>query len=322
MKSLRHLSQHQQIRKIVFYARGFFENVLIPGAYYRTRLNTWLDSINRYDAETIAYRVNYYNRLREAFSTPPEAVTIKCIPKRKTTYLIDFRHVLRYFPPDFKSSVRFGDVTNVSKAPRFVKTRPIEGKNENSILLRLNSIRHFRPIHDPLQFRQKKDSLVWRGTVKPNHRSTVFRQHFGNPLIDIGMTNERPETELQAWRMPRLSIQDQLQHKFILSVEGNDVATNLKWIAQSNSLCFMTKPKYESWFMEGTLEAGKHYVEVKDDYSDLLEKMDYYCENPDEAEAIIARLQNHHAQFTDVRKEHLISLLVAQKYFQLSNQLD
>ncbi|TOQ08578.1 glycosyl transferase family 90, partial [Vibrio parahaemolyticus] len=73
----------------------------------------------------------------------------------------------------------------------------------------------------------------------------------------------------------------------ILSLEGMDVATNLKWIMSSNSLCFTPKLRYETWFMEGKLKAGVHFVQVKDDFSDLDEKMDYYLEHPDKAEEII-----------------------------------
>ena len=40
----------------------------------------------------------------------------------------------------------------------------------------------------------------------------------------------------------------------------------------SNSLCFMPKPKYETWFMEGKLIPNHHYVLIEDDYSNLLEQ--------------------------------------------------
>ena len=314
--------QHQQLRKIAFYARGGLEHFLVPNSYYRWRLNRWLALANRYDRDEINRRVGYYNKLDNFFSLPSEAVPMHRIQKSKGTYLIDFRRIMRHFPPDVRTLSRFGDIRDVSASPSFVKTRPIDTANENSVLLRLNSIRHFRPIVDRLEFRHKKDMLVWRGKVKPNHRSTIFKQHFGNPMLDIGMTNERHEPELRAWRKPFMSIPEQLQHKFILSVEGNDVATNLKWIEQSNSLCLMAKPKFESWFMEGTLEAGKHYVRVRDDYADLPEKMSHYRDHPEEAETIIHNLQRHHAQFTDNTKEHLIGLLVARKYLRLSGQLD
>ncbi|MDW2127345.1 glycosyltransferase, partial [Vibrio sp. 2033] len=62
-------------------------------------------------------------------------------------------------------------------------------------------------------------------------------------------------------------------------------------------------------------------VEVANDYSDLIEKMEYYIAHPDEAENII---NNAHAwvdQFRNQKRERLISLLVAKKYFEKSGQM-
>ena len=73
--------------------------------------------------------------------------------------------------------------------------------------------------------------------------------------------------------------------------------------------------------MEGTLIAGEHYVEVRDDYEDLVEKVEYYLRHPEDAEQIIHNFQMYYQQFTDLKKEHLIGLLVAKKYFALSGQL-
>ncbi|MDF4849881.1 lipopolysaccharide A protein, partial [Vibrio parahaemolyticus] len=61
-------------------------------------------------------------------------------------------------------------------------------------------------------------------------------------------------------------------------------------------------------------------VEVQDDYSDLPEKMDYYLANEQEALAIIENAHQWVEQFKDKRKERLISLMVADKYFTLSQQ--
>ena len=68
--------------------------------------------------------------------------------------------------------------------------------------------------------------------------------------------------------------------------------------------------------MEGTLKPGYHYVEVKDDLSDLEEKMNYYTAHPDEAEAIIRHAHEYVNQFRDKRREEIISLMVLDKYFQ------
>lgn len=315
------LSENQQLRKIAFYVRGIAEHYLYPSNHYRASLSKKLALLSQYDHERIYRRVNYYNKLNEAFPVPDSALPLSQVPHHKTTYLFDFRRIMRYFPPHVRTTSRFGDVTDVTDFPRFVKTRPLQKPHDNSILLRLNSIRHFRPITDTTPFHQKKNSLVWRGKVKRDHRRDFFRKHFGNTLCNLGMTNKLDDKEMNSWKKPFLSIKEQLQHKFILSIEGNDVATNLKWIAQSNSLCFMTQPKYESWFMEGTLKPGKHYVQLRDDYSDLTQKIEYYLTHTHEAEEIINNFKRFYIEFTDPKKEHLIGLLVAQKYLSLSGQL-
>ncbi len=51
----------------------------------------------------------------------------------------------------------------------------------------------------------------------------------------------------------------------------------------------MPKPRFETWFMEGLLRPGIHYVEVKGDYSDLEDKILYYSSNSKEAEEIIQK---------------------------------
>lgn len=113
-----------------------------------------------------------------------------------------------------------------------------------------------------------------------------------------------------------MSIQNQLRYKFILSIEGNDVATNLKWIMASKSLCFMVTPKYETWLMEGLLQPNVHYVHLQDDYSDLDEKLTFYRKNPDAAEKIIMNANKWMQPFFDKKQELITSLLVLKKYFE------
>jgi RNase adaptor protein for sRNA GlmZ degradation len=71
--------------------------------------------------------------------------------------------------------------------------------------------------------------------------------------------------------------------------------------------------------MEGRLIPNYHYIEVKDDFSDLEERMNYYIEHPEEAEAIIRHAHEYVEQFFDKRRERLISLLVLKKYFDITN---
>ena len=74
----------------------------------------------------------------------------------------------------------------------------------------------------------------------------------------------------------KASLDTHLKHKFILCIEGNDVASNFQMGNVINSVAVMPKLKYESWFMEGKLIPNHHYILIKDDYSDLEEKLNYY----------------------------------------------
>jgi len=68
------------------------------------------------------------------------------------------------------------------------------------------------------------------------------------------------------------------------------------------------------------LRPGYHYVQLKDDYSDLEDKVSYYRENPNEANIIIDNANRYVAQFMRSKRERLISLLVMQKYFEHTHQ--
>ncbi|MCG2837122.1 glycosyltransferase family 90 protein [Photobacterium sp. WH77] len=313
------LIQRHKNNKVAFYSRNILRS-LTPKLIYHRRLQYLLNTLDSYDRQYIASRVNYYLKHNDAFSLPDDkAVSIKRYRKKgQSAYYYDLKEYLHYFDRHFKVTYRFGDDTHLEPYPFLVKARPIAGDNANAVLFKLNKVRHFNFIEDSLSFREKTDKAVWRGAAYQPHRASFVRQYYNHPLCDIGQTN--PGDTPQPWDKGFMSIAEQLGYKFILCIEGNDVATNLKWAMSSNSLCMMPKPKYETWFMEGTLKAGVHYVELKDDFSDLEEKIHYYNQHPEAAEAIIANAHEHVHQFCHPRQEKLIGLLVLKKYFELSGQ--
>jgi hypothetical protein len=115
---------------------------------------------------------------------------------------------------------------------------------------------------------------------------------------------------------PWLSIHQQLRFKYIISVEGNDVATNLKWIMHSNSLCLMPRPRFETWFLESRLVAGVHYAELSDDFSNLQDVFEHYEQHPAQALAIIHQAQAYTRQFLDTSADNVLAQHVCQAYFE------
>jgi len=242
---------------------------------------------------------------------------------RNSFYYYDLKEHARYFPRSLRLSYEFGDVTHVPKRPTLVKSRPIAGKNENSVLMKLDKLRHFYFWPDPTPFTDKKPVAVWRGDIKLNRkRLALVRRWHGRPGFDIGHSGGRGAGEQPGFQSSFLLPVEQAAFKYIVSVEGNDVASNLKWVMATNSLCLMPAPVYETWFMEGKLEAGRHYVELRPDFEDLEEKIRHYERHTDEALAIIESAQAYVREFLNEEREQLISLLVLYKYFAATGQIE
>lgn len=316
--------------KTAYYTQGLLRN-LMPERYWQYQLRRLLVEIDNLASEKKEYllrRVNYYNKLSAVFELPAGLdFDHQLYPgKKSTAYAMDFLWWLSFFSrsSDQKRlaySYLFGDITHVPDTPTFLKSRPImdDAGNENSVLLKLNQIRHYYTVKDEYHFDTKLPAIVWRGKSNHPDRVAVLSRYYESQFCDVGDTHYPHKRTIYA--RPFMSISEQLRYRYVLSIEGHDVATNLKWIMASNSLCFMRKPKFETWFMEGSLIPGVHYVQLLDDHSDIEEKIQYYNAHPEQAKTIIANANRYVEQFQDQHQELMITLLVMQKYFHLSGQL-
>jgi|TARA_X000001036_G_scaffold298219_1_gene277294 hypothetical protein len=262
-------------------------------------------------------RVNFYNKLDRDINLSENVSELSKLKIKNfhKTYFFDSYEFTRYFKSSLKMNFLFGDITHIPEIPSIVKSRPIAENQKNSILFKLNKVRHFTYTNDSNQFADKKNILIGRGAVTKKHkkRTSFYKIYFNHHLCDLGQINKN--TEHDHWIKDKISIEDHLKYKFVLCVEGVDVATNLKWVMSSNSIAVMAKPKIESWFMESKLVADYHYIEINDDYSNLEEKLNYYINNVDECLKIIENANTYVSQFKDYNREKLISLLVLEKYF-------
>lgn len=68
----------------------------------------------------------------------------------------------------------------------------------------------------------------------------------------------------------------------------------------------MPKPKVSSWLMEDKLIDKFHYIQVKDDFTDLYEKFIWCERNQKECESIIQNAQTFMSNFDDIKKENEI----------------
>ncbi|AJC86643.1 glycosyl transferase family 90 [Campylobacter sp. RM16704] len=297
----------------------------IPRFLFQNKLkNIFFDilTLNVKNIEYIKTRVNYYNKLNfdraKHIISSQNAEKIGKFPFKKTSLSYDAYAISKYFNDEFLWIKAFGDISYILSEASICKDRPICDGNYNNIIMKLDKNRHFVFLKDETEFEDKKNIAVYRGAVYQNNRKEFFRKNFFRKKCDIGHTGKK----LEEWKKHFLSKQDQLQYKFLISLEGNTFASNLIWSLSSNSLVLAPKMRYETWFMEGRLIPNEHFALIDDDYENVEALIDYYLANPHRAKEIIQNAHAYIEQFLDEKIEFYIGILVLAKYFYYSKQLD
>jgi hypothetical protein len=219
----------------------------------------------------------------------------------------------------------FGDSVTFKDIPCFIKAKTINNK-DYSVLLNLNTERHTGMLKDipklDIPFDNKKDIILWRGTDTAYNNNDMRNkiilnyQNSENKNIDIKFTKIVRNRDLSKYKIAnKMSIKEMLQYKFLLSLEGNDVATNLKWILLSNSVVLMAKPTKCSWFMEDMLIPFIHYVPLNDDCSNIEEMYNWCMNNLDKCNKISQNATNYMNKFLDNDNEKHIINKVLKIYF-------
>jgi hypothetical protein len=217
--------------------------------------------------------------------------------------------------------VQIGDVTGALKVPVITKTRPlIYNKN---VLLLLTIDRHWENVNklNDIPYSQKNNKLIWRGASTGfKKRIPLVKKYYDNDNFDIGFSSliqGQDTNENQKYLKDRITIDEMLKSKFLISIEGNDVATNLKWLMYSNSVCLKAPAIIVSWFMEDLLVPWYHYVPLLPDYSDLEEKYVWCLENPVNCQIIIKNANRYVEHFMNPENEEKLSIKVLERYTDL-----
>lgn len=200
-----------------------------------------------------------------------------------TQYPLDVVRLLKYSDNLW---INCGDATyHGPNWPVLIKVRT---ENSKGIIANLNKNRHFGDVfkHEDVQWEQKKNDIIWRGVDTGRGIRLDFVNKFRDTM-DVGFSDyvqdalKDPEKYPKELLKGKIPISEILKYKYLPVVDGNDKSSSLGWVMGSNSVPIMPKPRYHSWLCEPWLEAGKHYVEVQRDFSDLPEKIEW-CKRNDE----------------------------------------
>jgi hypothetical protein len=219
--------------------------------------------------------------------------------------------------------VKTGDNSKILEIPNvFCKSKKKE--DNKSILFKLNEHRHFNlndfknVFENDINYNKKKNRIVWRGaTTGHNQRFSLINNYFNKyDFLDVGFSKLcQGKNNYNKFIKKELSIKEQLDNKFIISIEGNDVASGLKWQLLSNSVVFMPKPKITSWFMEDKLISNYHYIEIKDDFSDLIDKYNWAIKNETKCIEIAKNSSDYTKKFLDFTSENNLKKEILDLYF-------
>lgn len=250
-----------------------------------------------------------------------DMIQIESLPLfKKTFYSYDLysNFIFSHLKPKFR--YEFGDVRDIPIRPTFVKSRPINSHNQNSMILPLEISRHFDFIEDWVSFDKKINQICWRGACYQPWRKQFLKAAQAHAFCDVGDTSKHSDAQNRKGSLRHyLSREDQLQYKFLFSIEGNDVASNLKWAMNSNSVVMMTRPKFETWFCESQLLPGVHYIPIKDDFSDLAEQFEYYSSNPKACIEISRNAREYTSQFLNQERQYALGGLAIDRYHDLTS---
>jgi len=180
------------------------------------------------------------------------------------------------------------------------------------ILWKLSVARHW----DPIVFAQRQDvrwkdktlGALWRGDFTGKHKTKesdlelcfdnqrcafVFNNR-DSKIIDAGLSSglswlkNGTISGVQVIK-GRVTMHQIQQYKVIISFEGNDVASGLKWSLLSESVVLMPPPTRTSWAMEELLEPWVHYIPMQPDGSNAEEMVQWVGDHDEEAHMIAER---------------------------------
>ena len=159
--------------------------------------------------------------------------------------------------------------------------------------------------HSNYEWSDKIDKAVFRGnptgcgtSSDTNMRIKLAEMMTTNAnYLDVGLiktTNSMPRFDpvkglslinVKALPVQKMDMQEQSKYKYIVHVDGNVAAYRLLKTMLLGSVILKVEGKYKLW-VEQLLQDGVNYISVKEDLSDLIEKIEWCKSHDDECKQI------------------------------------
>ena len=284
-------------------------------------------------------------RLLSSKAQPPQIRDLaKQLKGRSATYLSVLGDI-NMSPQTMKSKLK-KTKCSLEDVPTLVKAR--NRRDPWGILFSVNAHRHFNPevfqetLNSDMPWGKKSQSVVWRGTptglsqeqLSSEHKKltvhikrqipsrfmlvrlwhTIHDVKFSYPNPRWRKSGEMLHPSYDEFFGEYASIGEQLQHKYIIDIEGNDVSTGLKWKLLSNSVVIMPYPQTAGWLMEDKLVPYEHYVPIDSTFDNLDYVLDWCKKNDSKCKKIAQNATKYMQKFLDYDSEKRIQGMILDKY--------
>jgi hypothetical protein len=180
--------------KFVYYVRSTAA-MLMPRRRHVRRIAGVAGRTGHHDRDLLE-RLDYCNQITAPRVIHDTSSIAEFLSLKKTVYHRDLLPHLLCFEASRRFRFLFGDVIHVPPEPTFVKSRPIDGDIANSVLMKLDSPRHFCFVTDDRPFGSKRPLLVWRGRLhlksRKERRLDFLRQFHGARALLASEELKRP----------------------------------------------------------------------------------------------------------------------------------
>lgn len=318
----------ENMQRVIYYMKNvYYQKIIINNHQFKDK-NYIIDYQNTNICTTSKASDNFFCKIYKINYDTLSSKNIE-IPEHYTKSIID--HLKNLNSSQRKKYFLYapGDKSKIFNQKGIIsKSRSIE--DYNTVLLKLNPIRHWSPIDFVMKndkdFNSKKDILIWRGGCtgfenRLNYRLELVKKFCKHSEIDIGFIykgdiDKNTQSLPDHYFKQKIDMKNLLNYKFHISIEGNDVSSGLKWQLFSNSVVFMSKPRIASWCMEDKLIPNYHYILINDDFSDLEEKYRWALKNPSKCLEINENSRLFIKKFLNINNEKNISLQIMKRYFE------
>lgn len=137
-------------------------------------------------------------------------------------------------------------------------------------------------------FHDKAPKLFWRGAITPAV-APELRQH----LVDQAADQAWADIKVVDWhesdaKSNRVPIEEHCKYQYLVNTEGRAWSGRLKFLQNCHSVTVAHKLAWILPYEYLMVPDGpkQNFIEVKRDFSDLKEKMDYFITHPEEAQRI------------------------------------